>query len=428
MEIHFCSLCNESVPQSDLDLGRAFMRRGRVICAVCERAMTHAAGSPAHGTAAGRSTGGTAEGQAAAATAAPALVETAQASGARPDTVSSPGWTEPAHPPAALIPAPGEAPAATRSSSGLVLAMVALIFAAGAVAVLNEQIRDLGEKETAVEAVQRRQNQALDEVERANRAARESLAALAGDLDLRFAGEQEGRETALASMRTQADELSGAQRDLAQKIDEIRAGAAARTQDADLRSDELSHRLAKSEDENRALLERIAKLEVQIEQARSPLPILPGPGAASSAGSSGPGGEVVASPGERWTALVSDLASPKAATRWEAVDQIGQSRDPESVPFLVPMLKDQDVFVRMATARVLGDIQVPSAVPALIDALEDGEAAVREAALGALRVITGKDLRFDPLASDAERAKKVKAWREWWKKVEEEGGPVKEQG
>jgi HEAT repeat protein len=122
---------------------------------------------------------------------------------------------------------------------------------------------------------------------------------------------------------------------------------------------------------------------------------------------------------------VPDLGSPKAAVRWEAVDQIGQSRDPESVPFLVPMLKDADVFVRMATARVLGDIQVPAAVPALIDSLEDGEAAVREAALGALRVITGKDLRFDPLASDAERAKKVKAWRDWWKKVEEEGGPVK---
>jgi HEAT repeat protein len=125
---------------------------------------------------------------------------------------------------------------------------------------------------------------------------------------------------------------------------------------------------------------------------------------------------------------VPDLGSPKAAVRWEAVDQIGQARDAESVPFLVPMLKDADVFVRMATARVLGDIQATSAVPALIDALEDGEAAVREATLGALRVITGKDLRFDPLASDAERAKKVKAWRDWWKKAEEEGASGKSAG
>ncbi len=36
MDIHFCDLCNESVPQSDLDQGRAYVRRGRVICAACE--------------------------------------------------------------------------------------------------------------------------------------------------------------------------------------------------------------------------------------------------------------------------------------------------------------------------------------------------------------------------------------------------------
>jgi len=49
MDIHFCDLCNESVPQSDLDAGRAFVRRGRVVCASCERAMTHTIGSASHG-------------------------------------------------------------------------------------------------------------------------------------------------------------------------------------------------------------------------------------------------------------------------------------------------------------------------------------------------------------------------------------------
>ena len=424
MEIHFCSLCNESVPQSDLDLGRAFIRRGRVICANCERAMTHESSSAPLGRV--RGLGGPSDGLSAA-TVASARVETVELGGAKPDTVPSFGWTEPVQPPAALIPATTEAPPASRGSSGLVLAMVALIFAAGAAAVLNEQIRDIGERETAVEAVQRRQNQALDEAERAGRAAGESLAALSGDVDRRIAGEREGREVALASMRTQSEQLAGTQKELAQKIDELASGAAARTHDVDRRADELSHRLAKSEDENRALLDRIGKLEEQIAQARSPLP-LSVPVSPESGAAGGPAGEVVSATGERWTAMVQDLASPKAATRWEAVDQIGQSRDPESVPFLVPMLKDPDVFVRMATARVLGDIQATSAVPALIDSLEDGEAAVREAALGALRVITGKDLRFDPLASDAERAKKVKAWRDLWKKMEEEAGTPKQQG
>src|ERR1700741_3271172 len=135
MEIHFCSLCNESVPQSDLDLGRAFLRRGRVICAVCERAMTHEAGAQSHKTTS------TVVVESAQATAvAPAAVETTRTGTGRPDTVTSPGWTEPAVAPAALIPAATEAPAKSRGSSGLVLAMVALIFAAGGVAVLNEQI------------------------------------------------------------------------------------------------------------------------------------------------------------------------------------------------------------------------------------------------------------------------------------------------
>ena len=42
MKIHFCDLCNESVPQADLDEGRAFVRKGRVVCATCDRAMSHA--------------------------------------------------------------------------------------------------------------------------------------------------------------------------------------------------------------------------------------------------------------------------------------------------------------------------------------------------------------------------------------------------
>ena len=37
MKIHFCDLCNESVPQTDLDEERAFIRKGRVICATCDR-------------------------------------------------------------------------------------------------------------------------------------------------------------------------------------------------------------------------------------------------------------------------------------------------------------------------------------------------------------------------------------------------------
>jgi hypothetical protein len=413
MDIHFCDLCNESVPQSDLDIGRAFLRRGRVICARCERAMTHETEGAPHGT--GSRRGQTADfGARASAAVAPAAVE----SGGRPDSVARPMWSEPTTPPPPLIPATGEASAPVRSSTGVVLAMVALVFAAGGVAILNEQIQRIGEREAGLEAQLRAQGRSLDDVDRAARASRASVAALASDLEHRLVGERENREIALASLRSLSERLTQEQGDLSLKMKELDVGAVARTQVVDRRADELSHRLAKSEDENRALLDRIAKLEEEIQQARTfaPAPV------------AGLGVPIGAAGGALWSALVPDLGSPKAAVRWEAVDQIGQARDAESVPFLVPMLKDADVFVRMATARVLGDIQATSAVPALIDALEDGEAAVREATLGALRVITGKDLRFDPLASDAERAKKVKAWRDWWKKAEEEGASGKSAG
>jgi len=43
MKIHFCDLCNESVPQADLDGGRAFQRKGRIVCAHCDAVMSHPA-------------------------------------------------------------------------------------------------------------------------------------------------------------------------------------------------------------------------------------------------------------------------------------------------------------------------------------------------------------------------------------------------
>jgi len=411
MEIHFCDLCNESVPQSDLDGGHAFIRRGRVVCARCERAMTHGSGSGSHEhPGAGGSTDpkGTAVG-----TQVQATVESrtegdqervvkAQSllAGAPPEPWSPPGAASfPTTSPAVA----GAAPPAGRSS-GLVLAMVALLFAAGAVAVLNEQVGDLKDRARALEARHRSDEAARQELARAEAGTRDALARL----ETRFAEglerERQTSEKSFADLRAEAEGLRRAGTEFGQKVEEMRAAVVLRSQEADRRADEISHRIAKSEDDGRAIAERLAKVE---EQAQRPVV----PAAAP---------EVPAE--SRWGAFVADLQSPKAATRWEAVDQLGQVGDSEAVPHLLPMLKDADVFVRMATARVLGDLKATTAVPALIDALEDGEPAVREAALGSLRTLTGKDLRFDPMAGDSDRAKKVKAWREWWKKTEEEGG------
>jgi len=55
-------------------------------------------------------------------------------------------------------------------------------------------------------------------------------------------------------------------------------------------------------------------------------------------------------------------------------------------------------------------------VQSLIDALGDVDAAVREAAVGALRAITGRQFQFDPRGPGAERFEAVKRWKAWWAK------------
>jgi len=40
MDITFCDLCNESVPQADIELGWAVRRSGRLICMRCDAAMS----------------------------------------------------------------------------------------------------------------------------------------------------------------------------------------------------------------------------------------------------------------------------------------------------------------------------------------------------------------------------------------------------
>lgn len=115
-----------------------------------------------------------------------------------------------------------------------------------------------------------------------------------------------------------------------------------------------------------------------------------------------------------WFSQLVNLKDASAGNRWNAVTVLGDTGDPRVVPHLLPMLGDQDVFVRMATARVLGDLGSPAAIPGLIDGLSDAQAAVREAAVVALRVLSGKDFRFDPLGRDADRRKTQGAWRKWW--------------
>lgn len=138
-------------------------------------------------------------------------------------------------------------------------------------------------------------------------------------------------------------------------------------------------------------------------------------------GALAPGPSGPAAAGEpQYASELADLASESAGVRWNAVQALGETGDPAVIAYLVPLLEDPDVFVRMAVARVMGDLAAPEAIEPLIDALDDEEAVVREASMVALHGITGRNFRFDPVASPAERAKKVKAWRTWWESAREQ--------
>jgi len=126
--------------------------------------------------------------------------------------------------------------------------------------------------------------------------------------------------------------------------------------------------------------------------------------------------EAAAEEAPEWMEHATRLSSPSAATRWNAVTALGDAKDEAVVPYLVGMLKDPDTFVRIATARILEDLSSREAVPNLIEALTDPEVVVREVVITALRKITDENHRFEPAAPAAERARRVKAWRDWWKK------------
>ena len=133
MKIHFCDLCNESVPQADLDQGRAFIRKDRVICSTCENVMTH--GHP------------------------PATVESpalaAAAAAARAPDIA------PALPNPAPIVAHAEnhghvshlQPIVVRSagSGGLWVALLGLVFTAGVMFVLDNRIQNIQRDATALD-------------------------------------------------------------------------------------------------------------------------------------------------------------------------------------------------------------------------------------------------------------------------------------
>jgi len=360
MNVHFCDLCNESIPLTDLDSGRAVRRNERLICAACELAM-----SGHH---------------------------------ARPESRAEPGGS-PLPPPRPAPAAPGSAVPAV----ALAFASVALVVAVGASAYFLWQL------ELQTQGTER-------ELERIARSVPEQARSASAELI----------EVARKSEQAVAD----AQRelvDLGRRLDALERGV--------VDSGGLERRMEKLEERQQLVLDLSSRIDHQAaslaefeltlarlgaaprESARAP-EAEPAEAARAAPEEGAPVAVAEEAPG--WEPLLADLASPTGSTRWQAVQSLGKTRDPRVVPHLVPLLEDGDIFVRMAVARLLGELGSHTAIPALIEALEDEEVSVRESALVSLRNLSGQSFPFDPKARDGDRAKRVKAWRDWWEQASKE--------
>jgi len=358
MNVYFCDLCNESIPQADLELGRAVRRNERLICAACEAAMS----------------GGT--------------------------TRATPAATEPA-PPQLVAPAAAPAPSSSVAAVALAFSSVVLVAGVGASVYLFWRLE---------EQATRLEQQITDLEKLAPQHALSVSSKLAEEIGERESEAAQARNTAqMLAARVQeleqtAADASALERRI-EKLDGRLAGLddlASRVQHQSGAMDQLTLTVAELVSARARAAERAAAEPSQPAQAAAPAPLAPAPLNTS------------------WQKWVQDLASPVPGTRWQAVQALGETHDLAVLPLLVPLLTDADIFVRMATCRSLSNLGGIEAVPALIDTLEDEEAAVRDAALVALRGLTDQSIPFDPLARDGDRSKRVKAWREWWEEASKE--------
>jgi len=385
MKLYFCDLCNESVPHSDLEVGKAFIRKSRVVCASCDEAMSAALAS-------GKTSNEASDQSGAGAGGAPIFGGAAQAhdgqiaSSQRPPRRSSTGL----------------------AAVGLWIGVIALFVAAGTLMFTLQELE--AGRNAFAEADEEGTRQALNQLALAEERSSEQRAALEGsiqDLGTRV----ETHRTELIGRLGEADKNlveAGKHADVLRgEIADMRAdlGKTTSLQDQQLRG--FDAELERYDEEIRFFGERINELEVQIltkEFIAEQNVVSPAEASSEKAA---------------WLSILPDLQSEESGDRWAAVQALGETRDVAVAEHLIPILRDRDIFVRMATARVLGDLKAEIAVPNLIDTLEDVEVAVQEAAVVSLRSITGRNFGFEIEANEKDRAKRIKAWRTWWKKAGE---------
>jgi HEAT repeat protein len=111
------------------------------------------------------------------------------------------------------------------------------------------------------------------------------------------------------------------------------------------------------------------------------------------------------------------LSAADPAVRFEAVDVLAESKDLKVLPYMLPLAKDPDAFVRRLTVEGLREFRKPEAVDALIAALLDEDENVCDTAWRSLRDLTGQKFKFEASASKDARGRAARAWQGWWAKA-----------
>ncbi len=349
MEVIFCDVCNESIPLGDLEQGRAVRRGARAVCAACERAMSAQA---------------------------PTGEQTPVQTGA---------------------PAADAGNAKPRSRTLLWLSVIGIATAGFALH------RNLSERSAALEQSQRTQEGLLGALQSQLRQA-QSMAQSSQALGHAQHSQLSNATAELDQLRQQLSELQEAQTRSTQerqaqeteRVDALRRSFEAQLLERERRIEEMGMRVARAEDGMRELQMRFDVLAQAAQELREtpgpPQPSLPQDAA--------------------WHALLPRLKDENPSVRWQTVDELSRTGDPAVLEHVVMALADTDLFVRMRAASALGELKLEAALPAILDAMGDAEPMVREAACQSLKLLTGRDPRFDPSASDAEREKRLRALRE----------------
>lgn len=352
MELYFCDLCQEAVPQDHVARGLASVRGERVVCRSCNAAMAGKGGSKGSGESAGEAANHSATAQ---------------------------------KPRRQRVVTPGVAAALALASVGLALCTSVLLLLRVEM-VSGEWSRDFESAGAKLERIEQRQL-----------GTREFMVAEARAVSEEALG---GERERLATMQRQLDELRAAL-----MPDEARTGPESEASLEEVRSELLTpgdglERVRELEDQLLFLQARVLELSEDRElRAVTPEPDAPRPL------------PVPTSVPE----LVGRLHDPDPVERVGALYALAKVSDLGVVSHVSPLLDDEDAYIRALAARTLERLEARAAVQPLLEALGDGDVLVREAAISALRSITGHQSLYDPRGTFEERQAAVERWRAWWR-------------